>query len=277
MRRLYAAGAMLAFLAAACTGREPVCNEHFADGTPPAIVSPSLGKKTQMLCFEGYAVMHSGVSRTPIWAAEHLTATSVRSADELKHKNSFHAEERLPAAERAELRDYARSGFDRGHMAPAGDMGTENAQYESFSLANMIPQHPNNNQGLWAGIEESVRRLARQSGELFVVTGPVFEGTSLQRLNGRVLVPTSVFKAIYDPARRQAAAYVTPNAEGMEYWTMSIAELEEFARIDPFPRLPAEIRETKMTLPVPELHKSRKSKNRPVEVGPTAPETKGKP
>ena len=253
-------------LSAACTTKPPTCADHFAGGGPPVITSQSLANKTQMLCFEGYAVTHSGVSRTPVWSSEHLTANSVDAAKQLKRKNAFHAEEQLPASDRAELTDYVRSGFDRGHMAPSGDMPTETAQYESFSLANMIPQNPKHNQILWEGIEQATRNLAQQDGELYVVTGPIFEGSSLERVNGRVLVPTSVFKAIYDPSRNAAGAYVTPNAPGMEYQTLSIADLERRVNINIFPKLSPEIKNTKMDMPVPTPHGARYGKNAPVEV-----------
>lgn len=259
-------GIVILILNVACTIRPPACVDHFVSGKAPVVTSPSLAKKTDALCFEAYAVMHSGVSRTPLWSAEHLTRQSVDAAREVKRKNAFHAEPALPPDDRAELSDYARSGFDRGHMAPSGDMPTENAQYESFSLANIIPQNPNNNQNLWEGIETSTRTLARQDGELYVVTGPMFEGSTLQRLNGRVLVPTTVFKAIYDPARKEAGAYVTPNAAGMEYRTLSIADLEQRAGINVFPGLSADIKAKKMALPVPTPHGARGGRNKPVEV-----------
>jgi endonuclease G len=246
--------------------RDADCTLQYLDGSAPAVTSAALAKKTRLLCNDGYAVMHSGVSRTPVWAAEHLTAARLEEARKLKRQNNFHAEERLPRDERAELEDYVRSGFDRGHQAPSADMPTEKAQYESFSLANMIPQNPNNNQNLWEAIEETTRGLALADGEVFVVTGPVFEGESLRRLNGRVLVPTSVFKAIYDPAKKQGGVYVTPNAAGMEYRTMSLAELEQFAHVDAFPTLPPEIKQAKMPLPVPQSHRQHGSKNQPVEV-----------
>lgn len=54
--------------------------------------------------------------------------------------NRFHAKERLPVAECAELEDYRGSGFDRGHMAPSEDTGRPFDAYESFSLANMVPR-----------------------------------------------------------------------------------------------------------------------------------------
>jgi endonuclease G len=252
--------------AAGCKTKPPTCADHFLGGDPPAITSESLAKKTQMLCFEAYAVMHSGVSRTPIWSAEHLTAKQVEQAKGLQRKNAFHAEDRLPPSDRAELADYVRSGYDRGHMSPSGDMPTESAQNESFSMANMIPQHPKNNQILWEGIEEATRALTRRDGELYVVTGPIFEGASLQRLNNRVLVPTAVFKAIYDPARRQSGAYLTRNAEGMEYQTVSIADLENRVHINLFPKLAPEIKANKMVMPMPTPHGHRGGKNKPVEV-----------
>jgi endonuclease G len=243
----------------------PSCPAHFAQGAEPVIANEKLHSKTAMLCYEAYAVMHSGVSRTPLWSAEHLTVDSVSKARGLKRKNAFHAEDKLPASERAELRDYVRSGYDRGHMSPSGDMPSETAQYESFSLANMIPQNPNKNQVLWEAIEEATRDLARRNGEVYVVTGPVFEGSSLERLNGRVLVPTSVYKAIYDSSRQQAGAYFTANAPGMEYETLSIAELQNRIGIDVFPKLPPEVKQSRMELPVPVPRNRRKPRNAPIE------------
>lgn len=256
-------GVVLLLLLTACN--PPSCPQHFAQGEIPAVSNEKLKAKTRMLCYEAFAVLHSGVSRTPLWSAEHLTVDSVAQARRMKRKNTFHAEDKLPEAERAELRDYARSGFDRGHMSPSGDMPTESAQYESFSLANIIPQNPNKNQVLWEAIEDATRNLARSRGEVYVVTGPVFEGASLERLNGRVLVPTSVYKAIYDPASQQAGAYYSQNAPGMEYEVLTIAELEERIGIDAFPKLPPEIKEARMELPVPIPRSQRKSRNAPAE------------
>jgi endonuclease G len=232
------------------------CPEHFAGGEAPEITNEKLADKSAQLCFEAYAVMHSGISRTPLWSAEHLNRDRISSAKAMTRRNNFHSEEQLPANSRAELRDYARSGFDRGHMSPSGDMPSETAQYESFSMANIIPQDANNNQHLWAGIEEQTRNLANRRGELYVITGPMFEGASVQRINGRVLVPTHVFKAVYDPARRQAGAYIAPNAPGSEYQTVPIAELEKRININLFPRLPAEIKQRKMDLPEPASRRS---------------------
>ncbi|MBB5017233.1 endonuclease G [Chitinivorax tropicus] len=237
------------------------CPEHFVNGDTPKINDRKLMAKTKNLCFEGYATLHSGVSRTPVWVAEHLTTERLEDARQMRRKNSFHAEEQLPEEDRAELRDYKRSGFDRGHMAPSGDMPDAQAQYESFSLANMIPQNPNNNQQLWEGIESSVRQWASDSGEVYVVSGPLFEGRRLQRINNRVLVPTYVFKAVYDPNKGIAGAYVTPNEEGDTYEVLSINELEQRTGIDVFPSLSAKIKERRPNLPKPKQRGGRRFVN----------------
>ena len=66
------------------------CPQHYAAGVPPVIVKASLQARTQELCFEGYAAMHSGVSRTPLWSAEHLLRANVEAAEQLPRRNSFH-------------------------------------------------------------------------------------------------------------------------------------------------------------------------------------------
>src|SRR3954453_2591646 len=218
MRRLvlmmgFSLMAVLGFGQTSTRAQPENCPQHFVGGVPPALLKPQLAQRTQALCYEQFALLHSAAVRTPLWSAEHLTRDEVEAAGQLKRRNAFHHESRLPPEDRAELADYARSGYDRGHMSPNGDMATPNAQHESFSLANMIPQHPCNNEVLWEGIESAVRDLASAEGEIYVVTGPIYEGTDIPFLNGRVGVPSQIYKALFDPARRAAAAYVTPNAD----------------------------------------------------------------
>lgn len=164
----------------------PACRALFADGRAPMLTNPKLADRAVPLCFEAFAVLHSGVSRTPLYAAERLTRRSVSAARRVERSDAFHDENRLPEDDRASLADYLRSGYDRGHLAPAGDMPSAVAQAESFSLANIVPQNRAVNRGLWAAIEESVRRLASERGEIFVVTGPIFEGRSVGAIKGRV-------------------------------------------------------------------------------------------
>lgn len=114
------------------------CPQFYLDGEAPNIVNEKLAAKTKELCFEAFGVMHNGISKTPLWSAEYLTASAIDA--DVPRKDKFHEETLLPQGERAELKDYAKSGYDRGHMSPSADMPTESAQSESFSLANMVPQ-----------------------------------------------------------------------------------------------------------------------------------------
>jgi endonuclease G len=165
--------------------------------------------------------------------------------------NDFHPEEQLSLNNRAELDDYSYSGYDRGHMAPSADMPNEQAQHESFSLANMIPQVPGNNRGIWSSIEATIRHLANQKEQLYIITGPLFIGNDLKHIGGRVLVPTKIYKAIYDPASGQGAAYLVDNAEGDSYRVISITKLEKISGIRHFPKMSPSAKQTPMSLPEP--------------------------
>jgi len=248
--------ALAAFMA--CTipaaASQTSCPDKFAGGLAPDLLNPKLSPRTAPLCFSAFAVLHSGLVRSALWSAEHLTRDGLRRAKETSRVNQFHAEPQLPAADRSELSDYERSGYDRGHLAPSGDMPDPIAQGESFSLSNMVPQDRDNNRGLWEGIESATRTLAMRSGELFVITGPIFHGSDVKALKGRVLVPTHLFKAIYDPRSGQAGAYLVGNVPGMRWKAISIAELSGLSGVDPFPALPASVKTVVPTLPEPTPH-----------------------
>jgi endonuclease G len=224
------------------------CPAHYVDGRLPEIRNPKLASATRELCYGVFGVMHSGVTRTPLWSAEHLRAENVEAAQGLARENSFHAEPRLPSSQRAELSDYARSGFDRGHMAPNGDMPDRSAQQESFTLANMVPQDGDNNRHVWAGIEGAVRKMASKEGSLYVITGPAFLGSQVRKV-GNVLVPTHLYKMVYSPRQRAGAAWFVENRGDAQPQVIPVAELERIIGIALLPSLTEQQKERMLNLP----------------------------
>lgn len=242
------AAALAWLLLAAAPASAGACPAHYVDGRLPEIRNQKLASATKELCFEVFGVMHSGVTRTPLWSAEYLRADQLEAAHDLSRENSFHAEPQLPPSQRAELSDYARSGFDRGHMSPNGDMPDRQSQHESFTLANMVPQDADINRHVWAGIEGVVRKMAKKEGALYVITGPAFIGTSLRKV-GNVMVPSHVYKLVYSPRQRAGAAWFIENRANAESQSISIAQLESTIGIDLLPSLSPRQKQTMLRLP----------------------------
>lgn len=237
------------------------CPVNYADGVLPVITNPALAKDTTHLCYRGFAVMFSGVSRTALWSAQYLTPEQVRQARGDDRVNSFHAEKRLPASHRSELRDYKGSCRDRGHLVPSGDAPEPESQNDTFSMANMVPQDPEHNQIWWAGVEIATRAMVEQQGPMHIVTGPNFAGNTVNRINGRVMEPTYLYKAIYDKKRGRAAAYLSENSPRRDLQVISIAMLERRIGINLYPTMPESIKNRPMDLPEPIL--IRKTANKP--------------
>lgn len=235
------------------------CPEFFLGGVAPRVLNTKLQPGYRQLCFSGFSVGYSPISKTPLWSAEHLTRESLRMAKGLRRVNAFHEETRLPEQDRAFLSDYAHSGFDRGHMSPSADQSSERAQEESFSLANMVPQNSNNNRHIWEGIESATRTWTKSQGELFILTGPLFLGSHVQQLKGRVMVPTHIFKLIYDPQQRKASAYMVLNEATDDYKVIGLGELEKLSGIDLIPFLQTDQKNTLIDLPRPTPHQEHKN------------------
>ena len=226
------------------------CAGEYAGGQAPDLRNEKLSDRLVEVCYSQFGVFHSGLTATPLFVGQHLTADIVSKAKRIDRNDVFHPEKELPKSDRAELAHYRSSGFDRGHMAPAADMATNAANDESFSLANMVPQMPSLNRGAWADIEETTRQLAVKYGEVYVVTGPVFAGARLSRIGGRVLVPSSVYKAVYVPSTGQSSAWWADNVTGgME--VLSVAQLAERVGADVFPAVTATSKSSVVSLPLP--------------------------
>ena len=210
------------------------CPAFYFNGQEPKLTdSTHVDTSDRELCFEAFSVYHSGKTLTPLWSAEHLTAEQLEKAKNVPRKNSFHEEKQLPEGHRATLADYSKSGYDRGHMSPSADFPTPSAQYESFSLANMVPQAPKLNQHRWKNIEDGLRKYVIAGHEVYVITGPIFEGD--QKTVKRVTVPSSVYKLVVAPASKQAAAIVCINTNDQTCAAESIENLEKRTGLMFFP------------------------------------------
>ena len=212
---------------AAPSGSFAQCMQYFP-GHVPTVGWPG---RQRALCFDGFAVLHSGESKTPVYAVERLTRSGVEAAKGIQRTDRFYPEARLPAADRAHLGDYVGSGYDRGHMAPAGDMPNSVAKAQSFSLANMVPQAPELNQRAWNQIEQATRKYAaRAPGYVFVFTGPSFDQRPSTIGAGGVWVPSHTWKVVFSSGEGRTWAYWMTNTAGQHNLKpISYAEFERLS------------------------------------------------
>ena len=198
----------------------------------PAQQIPSSPQAGRDLCFDTFAIYYSPQDKKPIYAVEKLNKKELL-AQHPRRSNQFYEEARLPFSERALLSDYRGSGYDRGHNAPAGDMSNDRSMAQSFSLANMMPQARQNNQGIWAkNVEEPTRAyVKRAAGDIYVFTGSTGNNGSIGR--SRVTIPSHLYKLVYDPHKNTAWAYWIENAnDAVMTAPISYQELTEKTGID---------------------------------------------
>jgi endonuclease G len=222
----------------------------------PAQQIPSTAQVGRDLCFDDFAIYYSPSDKKPIYTIERLNSEQLQ-APHPRRTNQFYEEARLPAHERALLSDYRGSGYDRGHNVPAGDMTTERGMAQSFSLANMMPQARQNNQGIWAKrVEEATRMyIKRAQGDVYVFTGSMGHAGTIGK--GKVTIPSHLYKLVYDPAKKLAWAYWVENTDDAQMSApISYAELIQKTGID-F-HLPIEVSGSKFSKPSEKIDSASK-------------------
>ncbi|MCG9631277.1 DNA/RNA non-specific endonuclease [Vibrio sp. Isolate30] len=205
------------------------CGEHLVKGMPS-------NNSDQVLCRTGYAVGYNYQTKNADWVAYHVTKESVNA--QFKRSNNFKVDAELPEYAQSTLSDYSKSGYDRGHLAPSAAMDfSQESMQESFLLSNMSPQLPGFNRVGWRLLEEHVRDLANEYHELYVVTGPIYEGNEASIGNG-VVIPSAFYKVVLDPYYNDAIAFIVPHRDvsGSELvdFVTTIDDVEERTNLDFF-------------------------------------------
>lgn len=161
-------------------------------------------------CRAGYASMYDPATKTPRWVAEHIKGSALEGSANRKQVR-FSEDPQLPHGVSATLNDYSRSGYDKGHMAPAADYrSSQESMNQTFLLSNIVPQNPVHNQGIWANLEAAIREMVGRWSDLYVITGPIYDAAST-KIGSGVAVPSALFKVVIDRKRQEMTAFIIPN------------------------------------------------------------------
>lgn len=217
---------------------DDVCPQHVIWGAPQIKKEGN----NQYLCRTAYAVNYNYDTKVAHFAVERVRKEALVKA--AGRKDDFREDPQVPALYRSTLADYAKTGYDRGHIAPAADMTfSAVAMSESFFLTNMMPQDPGNNRGIWKYTEEYVRFWADQYGEVYVISGPLYTERATKVIGNGVRVPDYVWKIVIDPAR--AITFLFPNqkldAKQLESYISTISEIEHLTGINFLPMIPQQL------------------------------------
>lgn len=211
---------------------------ELAEGYPLAYTSDTI------LVYRGFDLGYNEQFEQAAWVAYVLTREEIESGT-IERSDDFRADTSIRTGS-ATPADYRRSGFDRGHLAPAGDMKWDQlAMSESFLMSNMSPQVPAFNRGIWRRLETEVRKWAVEKDSLYVITGPIFSVADSLIGDNDVGVPAFYFKVLVDlsPPQHDMIAFLLPNkgsSDELINFAMSVDSLEQISAYDFFADAPGQ-------------------------------------
>jgi len=202
---------------------------------------PKTNTADTIITHYAYSLIYSEKHEQAKWVAYELTHTETIS---LFHRINVFLIDPLIHSESANNNDYKESGYDRGHLAPAADMGwSEITMKESFYYSNMSPQLPSFNRGIWKQLEEQVRAWAKEYEKIYIVTGPILMDNLKSIGANKVSVPKSYYKVILDYSMPivKGIGFILPNEpskQKLESFAVTIDSVEKVTGINFFYKLP---------------------------------------
>lgn len=167
-----------------------------ADGTKNLTRNDFLpNSKNQIIHHKTYSLSYNEYHEQADWTAHILRATDTKGPD---YKRPYFEVDKMVSTGAASWRNYKNSGYDKGHLVPAGDRKNSQAVYEeTFLTSNISPQNHDFNAGIWNRLEQKVRYYAQRHDEVYVITGPILKKGLKSIGSENVSVPQQFYKIIY--------------------------------------------------------------------------------
>lgn len=218
-----------------------------ATAQPARFGLPACNARGQELAHRtAYTLCFSATHKTALWTIHEVTTTTPTGAPHRRLRFHHDAQLSIPSARDT---DYRNSGFARGHLVPAADLGNiPQAFEETFLLSNAVPQDQSLNQGKWRALENAIRRIAATADSVIVLTGPVLCDTTAIGAN-QIAVPCELFKIVLVVNGHDLRAYAAllPNSanpsEPLSHFAVAIRDLESRTGFDFFPQLPRAVQD----------------------------------
>ncbi len=206
--------------------RTVTADRHLLLGNPSGAVANPARPANYLIERDQYSLAYDRDRGIPNWVSWHLEAADL--GDTERYSGQFITDQSLPEGwYRVQHSDYSGSGYDRGHMTPSADRTVSPAANQAtFILTNVLPQAPENNQGLWADLENEARSLVNEGNELYQLAGGW--GRSATLAGGKLTIPAAVWKVILvlPAADGNDLARVTPRSQVIAIWTPNDASVQ---------------------------------------------------
>lgn len=195
----------------------------------------------QIIKHNGYNLSYNEAHEQAEWVAYTLSKKDIQRID---RKRPYFIEDPKVKTKSASWRNYKNSGYDRGHLCPAGDKRySKEAHDETFYTSNITPQKHDFNAGIWNKLEQKTRYWAKKYKHLYVITGGVLEPNLKTIGKEKVSVPKEFYKILLDYTEPEikAIAFLMPHKESkrpLYDFVVSIDALEQKTGIDFFSDLP---------------------------------------
>ena len=222
-----------------------VCTQAFGVQAPPLPLEkcvsqapfgfPTIKKQNATkICRSAYVLEHDNVAKIPAWVSYVLKPKNAVGC--LDREDAFATDRSLKDDERSTARDYAKSGYDKGHMANSADMRfSPHAQRESFIMSNMVPQLAGFNRGIWKELEGSTRSWSVERGhEILIYSGSIYNRKQDVRIGAGVTVPSAFYKVLVDLKTNEVLVFLFDHVKNygeIADHQSSIAEVQRRAGI----------------------------------------------